>query len=38
MEEEDEVKIMQYWSVVGNLMYYMTKIRLELATPVRELA
>jgi len=38
MEAEDEFKTMQYWSFVGKLMYYMMKVRPELANPVRELA
>jgi len=37
-DEEEEVKTTEYWSIVGKLMYYMTKIGPELANAVRELA
>jgi len=38
MDKEEEVKTMEYWSIVGKLMYYMKKIGPELANAVQELA
>jgi len=37
-EEEDEVKSTQYRSIVGKLMYYMTKVAPDISNAVRELA
>ncbi len=37
-EEEDEVKSTQYRSIVGKLMYYMTKVAPDISNVVRELA
>jgi len=37
-EVEEEVKNMQYQLIVRKSMYYMAKVRLELANPFRELA
>ena len=38
IEEEEAVKTTKYHSIVGKLMYYMTKVAPELANAVRELA
>jgi len=37
-EDKEEVRTTQYQLIVGKLMYYMMKVGLELANPVRELA
>jgi len=36
-EEEEAVKTTEYHSIVGKLMYYMTKVMPEIANAVREL-
>jgi len=38
IEEEEAIKTTEYRSIVGKLMYYMTKVAPELANAVRELA
>ncbi len=38
MEDDAEVKTMEYHLIVGKLMYYMTKVGPELGNAVRELA
>jgi len=38
MEDDAEIKTMEYCLIVGKLMYYMTKVGLELGNAVRELA